>query len=97
MKQNSTIIPVTVVPLYFFFHSIASIMAQPDYSFSNAVLESGKDLSIGSIYRFANAKPGVDALVKVEKMTGGVKFSAIDESWTGFNEAFQSRRVSREQ
>lgn len=63
--------------------------ARPDYYFQKPVLESGTDLQEGSVYRFAEVKPGVDALLEVKRFHGGVTLYAIDETWTGFDEAFQ--------
>lgn len=71
------------------FAPISSLFAQPDYYFQKPVLESGTDLQEGSVYRFSEVKPGVDALVGVIKFHGGVSLYSIDENWTGFDEAFQ--------
>jgi hypothetical protein len=50
---------------------------------------SGTDLQVGAVYLFKTVKPTVDAKVTVLSMTGGVYLNSIDETWTGFNEAFQ--------
>lgn len=63
--------------------------AQPDYEFKNAVHESGTALQPGAVYKFADVKGGVDARITVMGFTGGVTLNAIDENWTGFDEAFQ--------
>jgi hypothetical protein len=65
------------------------LQAQPDYTFQSPVLEAGTDLQVGSVYRFKTAKTGVDARVTVTAITGGITLTAIDETGTGFNEAFQ--------
>lgn len=63
--------------------------AQTSFVFKNPTLESGTALSVGSVYRFANVKPGISAKVTVMSFNGGITLNAIDESWTGFDEAFQ--------
>jgi hypothetical protein len=62
---------------------------QPDYSFKSPVLQSGTALQPGAVYLFSNVKNNVNARVTVMSATGGVKLTAIDETWTGFDEAFQ--------
>jgi hypothetical protein len=66
-----------------------SSFSQPDYSFKNPTLVSGSNLAINAVYRFKTVKPGTDALVKILNTTGGITLNSIDESWTGYNEAFQ--------
>jgi hypothetical protein len=66
-----------------------SVFSQPDYIFKNPVHESGSDLMAGSVYLFKNVKPGVDARVYVISFYGSITLNAIDETWTGFDEAFQ--------
>lgn len=64
-------------------------LSQPDYVFKNPVLESGTDLQPGAVYKFADVKGGTDARITIIGFTGGVTLNAIDEIWTGFDEAFQ--------
>jgi hypothetical protein len=64
-------------------------LAQPEYSFTNPVHVSGTYLGVGSVYRFNNVKPGTDALVTVKSVIGGITLYSLDETWTGFGEAFQ--------
>lgn len=66
-----------------------SSQAQTSYVFKNPSLESGSALTTGAVYRFLNVKPGVSAKVTVMSQTGGITLDAIDETWTGFDEAFQ--------
>jgi Secretion system C-terminal sorting domain len=79
----------------FYFVLVVSIFlsrksfAQPDYTFKNPTLVSGTSLQTGAVYRFNTVKTGTDALVTVKSMNGGITLDKIDESWTGFNEAFQ--------
>lgn len=63
--------------------------AQPDYVFKNSVLESGTNLQPGAIYKFTNVKSGVDAKVEIISFNGGISLDKFDESWTGFDDAFQ--------
>ncbi len=65
------------------------VFSQPDYIFRDPLHESGDDLKKGSIYLFKTVKPGVDARVEVISITGAISLSSIDETWTGFDEAFQ--------
>lgn len=90
MKTNG-ILPISrilIVSLFSIF-SFNTGFAQPDYTFKNPTLESGTNLAVGSVYLFKNVKPGVDARVFVNSFSGGITLDAIDESWTGFDEAFQ--------
>ncbi len=48
------------------------VKAQPDYVFTGGVLESGTDLQIGAVYRFKEVKPGIDGLITIMDMTGGM-------------------------
>lgn len=86
MKRQSTL-----CLLLFSFLALlqTSIKAQPDYTFKNPVLQSGTDLMPGAVYLFNGVKPNVNARVTVMSATGGVTLAAIDETWTGFDEAFQ--------
>ncbi len=72
-----------------FIFSGYSASAQPDYSFNNAVLESGTALQTGAVYKFSLVKTGVDARITIMGSAGNVTLSSIDENWTGFDEAFQ--------
>lgn len=90
MKTNG-LLPISrilIVSLFSFF-SFNTVFSQPDYTFKNPTLESGTNLSVGAVYLFKNVKPGVDARVLVNSFSGGISLDAIDEAWTGFDEAFQ--------
>ena len=67
---------------------VSQVKAQPDYVFTGGVLESGTDLQIGAMYRFTNVKPGIDGLITITDMTGGMTLAQIDGP-SGFAEAFQ--------
>ena len=89
MKTNGTRILIIAIILYiclviFSFTSYAV----PDYNFSSGSLISGTDKAVGARYRFTNVKPGVDAIVTITAITGGVTLNNIDGG-SGFNEAFQ--------
>ena len=62
--------------------------AQPDYVFVNGVLQSGIDLQVGAVYRFSNVKPGIDGIITIQDMTGGMTLNMLDGP-SGFSEAFQ--------
>jgi hypothetical protein len=86
MKRYSTHV-VCLISILFILRSES--FAQPDYSFKNPVLISGTDLQTGAVYKFSNVKTGVDANITIMGSFGGITLTAIDESWTGFDEAFQ--------
>ncbi len=65
-----------------------TVQAQPDYVFTGGTLESGVDLQIGAVYRFKEVKPGIDGLITILDMTGGITLADIDGP-SGFDEAFQ--------
>ena len=91
MKTNSTIVGKLLIALFLTIFSFSTIKAQnsPTYVFKNPVLISGTNLAVGAQYRFSNVKTGVDAIVKIQSFNGGVTLNAIDETWTGYDEAFQ--------
>lgn len=89
MKTNGTRIFVIAFFLYFFLLILTiSGFSQPDYDFSNGSLMSGTDRQIGARYRFTTVKPGVDAIVTITNLTGGLTLNSIDGS-SGFKEALQ--------
>lgn len=72
-----------------------ALLAQPEFNFKNAVLESGTDLRPGAVYRFAGVKAGVDARLTIRNLSGGAQLVSIDEpSSTGYNEALQPTIVA---
>ncbi len=89
MKTNGTRIFVIAFFLYFFLLILTiSGFSQPDYDFSNGSLMSGTDRQIGARYRFTTVKPGVDAIVTITNLTGGLTLNSVDGS-SGFKEALQ--------
>ena len=89
MKTNGTRILIIAIILYICLLIFSfSSFAVPDYNFSNGSLISGTDKLVGARYRFTNVKPGVDAIVTLTALTGGVTLNNIDGS-SGFKEAFQ--------
>ena len=90
MKSNGTrifllrAILFVLLSLYFLV-----VFAQPDYVFRNANLQSGTNLQAGAVYKFSNVKSGVDAIVTIKSVTGGITLNKIDDNSTGFDEAFQ--------
>jgi len=62
----------------------------PSMSFHSPVLISGTANQIGSVYRFPNVMPGVDANIKVVDLVGGAQIYNIDDSaGIGYYDAFQ--------
>lgn len=89
MKTNGTRILAIAVFLYLLLLIASfSIKAQPDYRFKNPVLISGTDLAIGAKYRFNNVKPGIDGIMTIADLTGGMTLSELDGG-SGFDDAFQ--------
>jgi hypothetical protein len=82
----------TLKALFAFFASIfllqAITIAQPDYSFTSFSHVSGTDKQVGALYRFTNVKSGLDALVTITAITGGVSINNLDGG-SGYSEAFQ--------
>jgi len=72
--------------------SATALKAQPDYDFTNSIQMSGSgnpsNVMVGDVYRFLNVKPGVDALVTITDITGGITVSALDAG-SGYPEALQ--------
>ena len=89
MKANGTrfILIVVFLQLLVLICSIGA-SAQPDYNFSNSSLISGTDKQVNARYRFTNVKPGIDAIVTITGITGGLTINQIDGN-SGFREAFQ--------
>jgi hypothetical protein len=89
MKTSSTFFTRFLATAIFVLAAFTTSFAQPDYSFTKHVLESGKDLQDGAKYRFFEVKPGLDAIVHQTSSWGGISLNSIDENWTGFDESFQ--------
>jgi hypothetical protein len=66
-----------------------TIAAQPSYNFTTNSLVSGTDKQKGAEYRFSTVKSGVDALVTIDTLTGGMTLDSLDVASLGFNAAFQ--------
>ncbi len=62
----------------------------PALTFHSPVLLSGTDGQIGSIYKFAEVLPGVDAHIEITDLVGGATLNNIDDSaGVGYYDAFQ--------
>ncbi|HET6995698.1 MAG TPA: T9SS type A sorting domain-containing protein [Chitinophagaceae bacterium] len=61
----------------------------PIYKFQNPTLVSGTGGTVNATYRFPSVAPGVDALVKITNMAGGITLVNIDRTADGYGEAFQ--------
>lgn len=62
----------------------------PALTFHSPVLLSGVDGQVGSIYKFAEVLPGVDAQIEITDLVGGATLNNIDDSaGVGYYDAFQ--------
>lgn len=73
--------------LFFIIHFPAN--AQPRYDFRNSSKISGTSRQVGALYHFPNVRSGVDALVSITAITGGLTINTFDGTSSGFDEAFQ--------
>lgn len=88
MKTNCTLIKVALFSLFILIlHT--SVLAQTKYDFRNSSKISGTDRQVGALYRFPNVRAGVDALVTITAITGGLTINTLDATSSGFAEAFQ--------
>ena len=79
MKTNGTqkiALAVLLQLLFFIIHF--SLNAQPKYDFRNASKISGTDRQVGAVYRFPNVRSGIDALVSITAITGGLTINTLD-------------------
>ncbi len=86
MNKFYTTKNILVTLCFFFVAQFAK--AQPEYVFDKYSHIDGADLKIGASYRYFNVKPGVDAIVTIKDMTGGVTLDELDGN-SGYEEAFQ--------
>ncbi len=77
-----------ILPLLFLLFTMAA-HGQARYSFRNGVKITGTDRQVGAKYRFPNVQSGVDALVTITAITGGLIINTLDGTSSGFDEAFQ--------
>jgi hypothetical protein len=89
MKTTNVTSLRVVYSVLLFLFICTKTFSQPDYIFKNPIHESGTSLMPGAIYLFTNVKTGVDARIEVMSKVGAVSLNSIDETWTGFDEAFQ--------
>ena len=62
----------------------------PSMTFHSPVLIAGTNNEVGSVYRFSEVMPGVDAEIKVTDLVGGAVLYNIDDSTgAGYYDAFQ--------
>ena len=61
---------------------------QPDYAFNSYSRISGTDFTVNARYRFPNVKPGLDAIVTITGLSGGVTIANLDGG-SGYVEALQ--------
>src|SRR5579871_802568 len=78
-----TLLTITVL-----FASL-TVAAQPSYYFTTNTLLSGTDRQQGAVYRFSSVKSGVDAIVTIDTLTGGLSLDSLDVKNLGFDAAFQ--------
>jgi hypothetical protein len=58
-------------------------------AFANPTLIAGSNGQVGAIYLFPNVCNDIDAWMEIVELAGGATLDAIDNSSTGYNEAFQ--------
>lgn len=89
MKANGTrFLLIAVFAELLFLLLTLTVKAQPEFDFSNSTLIGGTQRARGAVYRFTQVRPGVDAIVTVADLTGGVTLNDIDGG-SGFRRAFQ--------
>lgn len=90
MKTNFTHVLIIRIILFILIclYSIL-VFGQPDYDFQGAIHKSGTPLQVNAKYRFNNVRPGIHANVTITAITGGITLSTIDNTGSGFKEAFQ--------
>src|SRR5436189_1485787 len=69
--------------------AVSQTAPPPIYKFQNPTLVSGTAGTVNATYRFPTVAPGVDALVKIMNMQGGITLLNIDRTADGYGEAFQ--------
>jgi hypothetical protein len=82
MKQICAIFAALIVTLTVYSQA-------PLFKFQNATLISGTDKQVNATYRFPSVIVGVDALVKITAISGGIQLLNIDRTADGYSEAFQ--------
>ncbi len=92
MKHNFTrslsYCVITLILLAFTKTSIAQD-GPVSLQFSNPTLVSGTDGQVGATYKFADVTSGTDAYVTIENIVGGAVLKNIDNTSTGYYNAWQ--------
>lgn len=90
MKTNFTYVLIIRIILFILICLYSFLVfGQPDYDFQGATHKSGTPLQVNATYRFNNVRPGIHANVTIAAITGGITLSTIDNTGSGFKEAFQ--------
>ncbi len=89
--KNSTltgryIIILTILALSFY---ASNAQLSPQLKFQNPILVAGTDGQIGATYKFSNVNPNIDAYITIENIVGGAVLKNIDNTTTGYNDAWQ--------
>lgn len=90
MKTNGT--PMMTAAVFIFlllFIADLKVNAQARYEFRNGTKISGTDRKVGALYRFSNVRTGIDAMVNITAITGGITLTKLDGTSSGFDEALQ--------
>lgn len=90
--KNSTLtgrltIMLTILALLSFYSGNAQL--SPQLKFQSPVLVAGTDGQIGATYKFSNVNPNIDAYITIENIVGGAVLKDIDNTTTGYNDAWQ--------
>jgi len=93
MKTNSTPSALkAIIALVIFSCIYVSVSAQcsaPALKFVSPSLVSGTAGKANATYKFANVTTGIDAYVTIVSLTGGAKLVNIDDTTTGYSDAWQ--------
>lgn len=90
MRTNGTQIMAAAVFIFLLmFIADLHVNAQARYDFRNGTRISGTDRKVGALYRFSNVRTGIDALVNITAITGGITLTRLDGTSSGFDEALQ--------
>ena len=91
MKTNSTRIFVirTILFVLLSLYFITVFGQQPDYTFKGGIQIAGPaGYQVGSVYKYANVRSGVDATVTIAAITPGISVDDLDAG-SGYDEALQ--------
>lgn len=89
MKRNLTHSLIYCVLTVILAAFTATTKSQVSLQFSRPQLISGTDGAIGATYKFSNVTSGTDAYVTIENIVGSATLKNIDDTTTGYYNAWQ--------